>query len=126
MRPMLRESTSGCPEVIPVPVSKPPVLPGCSWRAGDERGATAIEHGLLVALIAIAVLTSVSALGSSLAPRFAAVAEALDGGAPALTSPSSPGSPAVTTAVDDPSGAGPAGGPVEPAPVGSEGAHRGA
>ena len=32
-------------------------------RALDERGATAIEYGLIVALIAVAVLQALAALG---------------------------------------------------------------
>ena len=32
---------------------------------GDDRGATAIEYGLIAALIAVAIVTAVSAVGTS-------------------------------------------------------------
>jgi pilus assembly protein Flp/PilA len=41
--------------------------------AADERGATAIEYGLIAAGIAVAVLSSVNALGSKVSNTFAAV-----------------------------------------------------
>ena len=37
---------------------------------GDEAGATAIEYGLIAALIAVAVMTTVSGLGSQLNTTF--------------------------------------------------------
>jgi pilus assembly protein Flp/PilA len=36
----------------------------------DTRGATAIEYGLIAALIAVAVMTTVSGLGSQLNTTF--------------------------------------------------------
>ena len=36
----------------------------------DERGASAVEYGLLVALIAIAIIVAVSALGGTLSNLF--------------------------------------------------------
>jgi pilus assembly protein Flp/PilA len=36
----------------------------------DESGATAIEYGLIVALIAVVIITAVSAVGSSLSTKF--------------------------------------------------------
>ena len=36
----------------------------------DESGATAIEYGLIAALIAVAVMTTVSGLGSQLNTTF--------------------------------------------------------
>jgi pilus assembly protein Flp/PilA len=36
----------------------------------DEAGATAIEYGLIAALIAVAVMTTVSGLGSQLNTTF--------------------------------------------------------
>ena len=38
------------------------------WR--DETGATAIEYGLIAALIGVAVMTTVSGLGSQLNSTF--------------------------------------------------------
>jgi pilus assembly protein Flp/PilA len=40
-------------------------------------GATAIEYGLIAALIAVAIITAVSALGTSVASVFQAAADAL-------------------------------------------------
>lgn len=39
----------------------------------DESGATAIEYGLLAALIAVAIITAVTALGSSLSTMFTGI-----------------------------------------------------
>jgi pilus assembly protein Flp/PilA len=41
------------------------------WR--DESGATAIEYGLLAALIAVAIITTVSTLGGRLDATFDSV-----------------------------------------------------
>ncbi|MEZ5920985.1 MAG: Flp family type IVb pilin [Parvularculaceae bacterium] len=40
----------------------------------DEDGATAIEYGLIAALIAVAIITAVKAVGSSLSNTFNNVA----------------------------------------------------
>ena len=45
----------------------------------DPRGATAIEYGLLAALIAIALVAAFNALGLSLAGIFETIAAALGG-----------------------------------------------
>ena len=39
-------------------------------RGRDEEGATAVEYGLLVALIAIIIIVAVSLLGSNLSKIF--------------------------------------------------------
>jgi pilus assembly protein Flp/PilA len=44
---------------------------------GDERGATAIEYGLLAALIAIAMLAAISRVGFTLVGLFETIAAAL-------------------------------------------------
>jgi pilus assembly protein Flp/PilA len=36
----------------------------------DERGATAVEYGLMVALIAVAIIVAVTALGTTLSGLF--------------------------------------------------------
>jgi pilus assembly protein Flp/PilA len=36
----------------------------------DESGATAIEYGLIVALIAVVIITAVTAVGTSLSTQF--------------------------------------------------------
>ncbi|WP_418062759.1 Flp family type IVb pilin [Pimelobacter simplex] len=44
----------------------------------DERGATAVEYGLLVALIAIAIITAVTLLGGNLSGLFDKVAKSVN------------------------------------------------
>lgn len=49
-----------------------------SQRLGrDERGATAVEYGLMVALIAVAIVAAVTLLGTTLAGLFGQVTAAL-------------------------------------------------
>ncbi len=43
----------------------------------NESGATAIEYGLIAALIAVAVITTVTTLGTNLKTTFNSVATAL-------------------------------------------------
>lgn len=40
----------------------------------DERGATAIEYGLIAALIAVAIIATVTTLGTNLTGTFNSVA----------------------------------------------------
>ena len=47
----------------------------------DEKGATAVEYGLMVGLIAVVIIGAVAALGDQLLELFTGVAEEL-GGAP--------------------------------------------
>jgi pilus assembly protein Flp/PilA len=42
-----------------------------------DRGATAVEYGLMVALIAAVIITAVTALGTNVAAKFQAVADAI-------------------------------------------------
>jgi pilus assembly protein Flp/PilA len=44
----------------------------------DEQGATAIEYGLIAALIAVAAITAMQSLGSSLNTTFSTVSTCLD------------------------------------------------
>jgi pilus assembly protein Flp/PilA len=39
----------------------------------DESGATAIEYGLIVALIAVVIVTAVTAVGTQLSDKFNSV-----------------------------------------------------
>ncbi|MFL0356851.1 Flp family type IVb pilin [Erythrobacter sp. GH1-10] len=41
--------------------------------ARDEQGATAIEYGLIAALIAVAAITAMQSLGSTLSDTFSEV-----------------------------------------------------
>jgi pilus assembly protein Flp/PilA len=43
----------------------------------DENGATAIEYGLIAALISVVIISVVTAVGTSLAETFSSVASAL-------------------------------------------------
>lgn len=44
----------------------------------DESGATAIEYGLIAALIAVALIGGATKLGSAIDSKFNGVADALD------------------------------------------------
>ncbi len=44
----------------------------------DEQGATAIEYGLIAALIAVAAITAMQSLGNSLDDTFGTVSTKLD------------------------------------------------
>ena len=45
----------------------------------DERGVTALEYGLIAALIAVAIITAVTTLGTELAALFGRASGAIDG-----------------------------------------------
>ncbi|BCX17620.1 MAG: hypothetical protein KatS3mg117_1302 [Geminicoccaceae bacterium] len=47
----------------------------------DEQGATAIEYGLIAALISVAIIATLQALQGSLTDTFQAIQDALDGAA---------------------------------------------
>lgn len=48
-----------------------------SQRKDDDRGATAVEYGLMVALIAIVIIAGVTLLGNNLLALFNAIAAEL-------------------------------------------------
>ena len=45
----------------------------------DDRGATAVEYGLMVALIAVVIITAVTLLGKNLSTLFNNVATSIGG-----------------------------------------------
>ncbi|MEL7196903.1 MAG: Flp family type IVb pilin [Pseudomonadota bacterium] len=45
----------------------------------DEQGATAIEYGLIAALIAVAAITAMSSLGDNLGNTFNQVSDEMEG-----------------------------------------------
>jgi pilus assembly protein Flp/PilA len=45
----------------------------------DESGATAIEYGLIAALIALAIITGATTLGNALNAKFTSIATTLTG-----------------------------------------------
>ena len=48
----------------------------------DESGATAIAYGLIAALVAVAIIIALTALGTSLDSLFTGISEELDAAAP--------------------------------------------
>jgi len=51
--------------------------------AKDESGATAIEYGLIAALIGLAIVIGAGALGNSINDQFGRIADRLDESVPA-------------------------------------------
>ena len=51
--------------------------------AKDESGATAIEYGLIAGLIAVALITVLGTMSTSLQDLFQRISDALEGVAPA-------------------------------------------
>ena len=47
----------------------------------DESGATAIEYGLIAALIAVAIISAVTLVGTNLSTTFTSVSTGLSGAA---------------------------------------------
>ena len=45
----------------------------------DETGVTAIEYGLIAALVAVGIITALTTLGGSLTDIFGEVSDELDG-----------------------------------------------
>jgi pilus assembly protein Flp/PilA len=45
----------------------------------DDSGATAIEYGLIVALIAVVIITAVTTVGTNLSAKFTSVGTAIAG-----------------------------------------------
>lgn len=48
-------------------------------QLASEKGATAVEYGLMVALIAVVIILMVTALGQGLADKFCEVKDAVTG-----------------------------------------------
>lgn len=46
--------------------------------ASDKKGATAIEYGLIAALIAIAMITAVTTVGGNLSKKFNSIGSELE------------------------------------------------
>ncbi|TXH36798.1 MAG: Flp family type IVb pilin [Rhodospirillaceae bacterium] len=57
----------------------------------EKSGVTAIEYGLIAALIAVAIITAVGTIGSDLKAKFEEIATKLGGGAGTEAPPSDPG-----------------------------------
>lgn len=50
------------------------------WK--DEEGATAIEYGLIAGLIAVGIITALTALGTDLTALFTRISTSLTGAVP--------------------------------------------
>jgi pilus assembly protein Flp/PilA len=48
-------------------------------KADEERGATAVEYALMVALIAVVIIAAVTTLGENASDKFSTVASAVGG-----------------------------------------------
>lgn len=55
----------------------------------DDNGATAIEYGLIAALVSVAAILAMQALGTSLTGMFNGVANSVTTSTPAATPPAS-------------------------------------
>ena len=53
----------------------------------DEKGATAVEYGIMVALIAVVIIVAVTTLGGSLNEMFESVQCQITGGTYAVVAP---------------------------------------
>jgi pilus assembly protein Flp/PilA len=51
-------------------------------KPSDDRGATAVEYGLMVALIAVVIIAAVMALGDNVSAMFGGVADEIEGNTP--------------------------------------------
>lgn len=47
--------------------------------ANDDSGATAIEYGLLAALIAVVIITAVTSLGRNMSSQFSTISTKIGG-----------------------------------------------
>jgi|APSaa5957512535_1039671.scaffolds.fasta_scaffold998272_1 pilus assembly protein Flp/PilA len=56
----------------------------------DKSGVTAIEYGLIAALVGVAIIGGVTLLGGSLNTMFTDVSTTLDGSLPAADAPADP------------------------------------
>lgn len=48
-------------------------------RRDVDRGATAVEYGLMLALIVVAAMVAITAVGTNMAAMFDFIADVLDG-----------------------------------------------
>ncbi len=56
------------------------LIAGLKNFINDEQGVTAIEYGLIAALIAVVIITAVALIGTNLNVVFTRVADCLSGG----------------------------------------------
>lgn len=63
------------------------LIAGLKNFINDEQGVTAIEYGLIAALIAVVIITAVALIGTNLNVVFNEVADCLSGGPGSGTCP---------------------------------------
>ncbi|QOD02400.1 Flp family type IVb pilin [Pseudarthrobacter sp. BIM B-2242] len=60
-------------------VSMTAFIAGVKDRLASEKGATMVEYGIMVALIAVIVIVAVGPLGDAIAAMFVDVTDSVDG-----------------------------------------------
>jgi pilus assembly protein Flp/PilA len=67
----------GVPDILGCPQVEVSMNKLFSRFVRDESGATAIEYGLIAALIAVVIITALQTIGTNLTTKFTAVGNAL-------------------------------------------------
>jgi pilus assembly protein Flp/PilA len=62
-----------------LPADPSPAMTFLKRFAADDSGATAIEYGLIAALIAVVIITAVTSVGTNLTKTFTKAAKAANG-----------------------------------------------
>ncbi|WP_321897895.1 Flp family type IVb pilin [Burkholderia cepacia] len=60
------------------------VIEKIAWFVEDPEGVTAIEYGLIAALIALGIVAALTAIGTDLSTVFSTIASSLDSAVTAL------------------------------------------
>ncbi|VWD35524.1 pilus assembly protein [Burkholderia lata] len=60
------------------------IIEKIAWFVQDQDGVTAIEYGLIAALIAVGLVVALTAVGTDLSTVFSAIASSLDSAVTAL------------------------------------------
>ena len=60
------------------------VIEKIAWFAQDQGGVTAIEYGLIAALIALGIVAALTAIGTDLSTVFSTITSSLDAAVTAL------------------------------------------
>ncbi|AKM05392.1 Flp family type IVb pilin [Burkholderia pyrrocinia] len=60
------------------------IIEKIAWFARDQSGVTAIEYGLIAALIAIGIIAALSTIGTDLKTVFSTIAASLDSAVAAI------------------------------------------
>ncbi|EMD9436488.1 Flp family type IVb pilin [Burkholderia cepacia] len=60
------------------------VIEKIAWFVEDQAGVTAIEYGLIAALIALGIIVALTTIGTDLSTVFSTIASSLDSAVTAL------------------------------------------